>query len=94
MVEGEEQAEGVGQNRMQEPTVKEYYDLKQLFAYPEWRRYEALLKSQEEYFQKEANNCVRNNDILGAVKFIAQKDLIPKLLGKIKDRAKSKKPKE
>ncbi len=80
---------------LKEATVKEFYDWKQLQSYPEWRRYVDLLKDNEEYLQKEANRCIRDNNIEGAIKFLAQKDLIPKLLGKIKDRVKScKKEKE
>ena len=79
---------------LKEPTVMEFYDLKQLFSYPEWQRYVDVVEEHEAHLQKEVNRCVRDNDLNGAIKFLAQKDLIPKLLRKVKDRAKSCEEKE
>ena len=58
-------------------------------AYPEWRNYVRLLGEYKDFLQKEVNKCVRENDIISAGKFLAQMDLIPKLLGKVDDRVKT-----
>ncbi len=71
---------------LKEATVGEFYEWKQLLKYPEWQRYVDILKENEKRLQREANTCIRNKDFHGATKFLAQKDLIPKLLGKVKDR--------
>ncbi len=77
-----------------EATVKEFYDWKVLLKRPEWQRYVDLLENHEKYLQKEANRCIRDKDFEGSIKFLAQKDLIPKLLGKVKDRIGSCKDQE
>ena len=74
---------------MSEILLKEFYDWKVLLARPEWRNYVNLLKEYELFLQKEVNQCVRTGDKEGAIKFLAQKDLIPRILGKVKDRIKT-----
>lgn len=69
--------------------LKEFYDWKALLARPEWRHYVNLLSTYGEFLQKEVNRCVREGDKEGAIRFLAQRDLIPKLLGKVKDRVKT-----
>lgn len=74
---------------MSEVLLKEFYDWKALLARPEWRNYVNLLTEYEEYLQKEVNRSIREGNNQEAIKYLAQKDLIPKLLGKVKDRVKT-----
>jgi len=69
--------------------LKEFYEWKTLLARPEWRNYVNLLNEYAEFLQKEVNRNIREGNNLETVKFLAQKDLIPKLLGKVKDRVKT-----
>lgn len=69
--------------------LREFYQWKTLTAYPEWNNYIKLLEEYEEFLQKEVNRSIRENDKDSAVRFLAQKDLIPKLLGKVMDRIKT-----
>lgn len=74
---------------MSEPLLKEFYEWKTLLARPEWINYVNLLNEHAEFLQKEVNRSIREGNNLEAVKYLAQKDLIPKLLGKVKDRIKT-----
>ena len=79
---------------MSDILLTEFLDWKTLLSMPEWRRYVNLLEEHAEYLLKEVNRCTREGDSTGAQKFLAQKDLIPKLLGKVKDRVKTIKEKD
>jgi len=79
---------------MSDVLLTEFLDWKVLLSRPEWRRYVNLLEEHAEYLQKEVNRCTREGKSTEAMKFLAQKDLIPKLLGKVKDRVKTIKEKD
>ncbi|MCK4649105.1 hypothetical protein KAT51_06255 [bacterium] len=74
---------------MTEILLKEFYGWKTLLARPEWRNYVNLLTEYAEFLQKEVNRSIREGNHNEATKFLAQKDLIPKILGKVKDRIKT-----
>lgn len=71
--------------------VREFYRWKQLVSYPEWEEYIQLLREHCIFLQKEVNRCVREGNKEGAMMFLAQKEQIPKLLGKVKDKMTLKK---
>jgi len=65
------------------PLLTEYDDWKHLTTTKEWECYVQLLNRHRVYLQREVNRCVRENDREGAIKALAQMDLIPRLLGKV-----------
>lgn len=71
---------------MEDILLKEFYEWKQLLSYPEWQNYVHLLNEHCRFLQKEVNRCVREGNKDGAIAFLAQKDLIPRLLGKVKEK--------
>lgn len=74
---------------MDETTVAEFYRWKDLIKTPKWRDYVRLLEERREYLQREVNKCVRDNDHLGAIRWLARKDEIKKIMGKVDDRVKT-----
>lgn len=79
---------------MSEMLLNEYYELKATLKSVGWRHIIKLFEENENFYQREVNKCIREGDFAGASKFLAQKELVPKLLTKIKQRVTQLEPKE
>jgi len=74
----------------EQPLMRDFYEWKQLLFTKEWHQYIKILEKQSAYLQKEVNQCVRDNNLNGAIRNLAQLDLIPRMMGKVQIESKKK----